>query len=200
MGADFLLKEYEECLNQLRFYDERNLSLFKYSITMSASIATAIFAVIKFIGDISKIDMKYFWLVLTILSLIVFIGNFLILLSICRNRLYFFYAAKQVNSIRKYYLDKDYKDFNNQMYLSTDSSAFKLWSIHSITQYSISFIASIYFSIFSYSLICNIKNYLFNTNILIISLFLGLFIFILLNFFIIMILINSKNKSADEMS
>ena len=45
MAHEYLLKEYELCFEQLRFYDQRQESLLKYAITLTSAIATAQFAI-----------------------------------------------------------------------------------------------------------------------------------------------------------
>jgi hypothetical protein len=45
MANEYLLKEYELCFEQLRFYDTRQEGLLKYLCSLTAAVATAQFAV-----------------------------------------------------------------------------------------------------------------------------------------------------------
>ena len=49
MGDNFLIKEYEICFEQLRYYDNRQSHLLQYLFTLSSAVATAQFAVYKFL-------------------------------------------------------------------------------------------------------------------------------------------------------
>jgi len=48
-------REYEECFTQLRFYDERQMGLVNFVLTLSSTAATLVFGFYKiFEKDISK--------------------------------------------------------------------------------------------------------------------------------------------------
>ena len=74
MADNFLLKEYEECFIQLRHYDDRLLSLLKFAITISSSMAGGLLAIYEIVDEKSLI----FWLILSSVSGCVFVGIFII--------------------------------------------------------------------------------------------------------------------------
>jgi hypothetical protein len=122
----FLLKEYELCYEQLRYYDTRHSSTLKYLIALTSSMATAMFAIYKLFGVLNNT----FYIVLSLLSFVVFIGSIILYLLMLQNRVYFVLIAKQINSLRRYFCDQC-PSFENQLWVSTTISPFKLFSVHS---------------------------------------------------------------------
>ena len=123
----FLIKEYELCFEQLRFYDNRSSTLLKYLFTLTTSVATAQFAIYKLT---KSFDSNYYGC-LSFLSLIVFVSSLLLFMAMVQNRLYFVQIARQINSIRGFFTEINPNDgFNNQLYTSTDFDAFKMKSLH----------------------------------------------------------------------
>ncbi|HBU69644.1 MAG TPA: hypothetical protein DEE98_04595 [Elusimicrobia bacterium] len=151
MANEFLYREYEECFKQMRYYDDRQLSLLKFSIILSSSIITAILAIDK----IFPWNSSHFSLILVFLALVVTLGNMLILFSMAVNRMYFVYPVRQINAIRKYLMTEENPNFlpQNQMYLATDVSALKLFSIHSLIMLTVAMLSAIFFSLFMFSLL-----------------------------------------------
>ncbi len=147
---DFLYKEYEECFAQLRFYDERQLSLLKFSITISSSFATGVFALYKIFGA----DGLFFWLAVSLICGVVCLGLFLIFISMVQNRLYYIYPARQINALRKFLIEAESEKFlaHNQMYLKTNFSAFKWRSTQTLMIGGAALLTSFCsgFAIFSY--------------------------------------------------
>ncbi|GBE04595.1 hypothetical protein BMS3Abin10_00211 [bacterium BMS3Abin10] len=141
----FLLKEYEECFNQLRYYDDRQLSLLKFSITISSSIATAILALYNIFG----ITSETFWLILMFLGCLVSFGLCLITAAMVQNRLYFIYPTRQVNAIRQFMISNNIPEFleHNQMYLDSKFPAFKWRSIQTIMIVGNNVLATVYFAL-----------------------------------------------------
>jgi hypothetical protein len=127
MSNEFLYKEYELNYEQLRFYDSRQSSIFQYLFTLTASVATAQFALYKFLTA----PTPEFYKCHLFLSCIVFIATILLFLSMLQNRLYFVFTARQLNAIREYLLKTDSPEFkNNQLYTSTKFPALKPLSVH----------------------------------------------------------------------
>jgi len=122
----FLLKEYELCYEQLRYYDTRHSSTLKYLVALTSSMATAMFAIYKVLGALNNT----FYIVLSLLSFVVFIGSILLYLLMLQNRVYFVLTAKQINSLRRYFCEQCH-GFENQLWVSTEISPFKLLSVHS---------------------------------------------------------------------
>ena len=147
---DFLIKEYELCFEQLRFYDNRQENLLKYLFTLTTSVATAQFAIYKLIHTI---DSRFF-IFQTFLSVIVFIASTLLFLSMLQNRLYFVYIARQINAIRDFFLSHDSAEFkSNQLYTSTSFPALKLFSVHTFQMLGAAMLCGLYAGSFSYGLI-----------------------------------------------
>ncbi|MCK5509759.1 MAG: hypothetical protein KAI50_14690 [Desulfobacterales bacterium] len=123
----FLIKEYELCFEQLRFYDTRSGNLLKFLFTLTTSVATAQFAIYKLNQTIDE----RFYILQTFLSTIVLIASILLFLSMLQNRLYFVYIARQINAIRGFLLKVDSSEFkSNQLYTSTNFPALKPFSVH----------------------------------------------------------------------
>ena len=147
--VDFLIKGYELCFEQLRFYDNRQENLLKYLFTLTTSVATAQFAIYKLIHTT---DSRFF-IFQSFLSVIVFIASTLLFLSMLQNRLYFVFVAKQINAIRDFFLSTDSADFkNNQLYTSTSFSALKVFSVHTFQMLGAAMLCGLYAGSFSYGL------------------------------------------------
>ena len=141
--SGFLLKEYEECFAQLRFYDDRQLSLLKFSIAVSSSVAAGISALYR----IFKIADGFFWLSVALICGVVSVGLFLIFVSMIQNRLYYIYPTRQVNALRKFLIESENREFlkHNQMYVKTDFSAFKWRSTQTLMIGGVAFLNSLSF-------------------------------------------------------
>lgn len=127
MPSEFLIKEYEMCFEQLRFYDTRQEELLKYMFTLTSAAAAAQFAVLQFLGKASTI----FFSAQGFFCLVVFIATLLLYLMMLQNRLYFVFVTRQVNAVRKHLLETDAPTFgDNRMWLASDFPAFKWGSVH----------------------------------------------------------------------
>jgi len=141
MNSEYLIKEYELCFEQLRFYDTRQEELLKYLATLTSAVATAQFAILKAFGT----STTEFFGAQAFLSLVVFVASVLLFLMMLQNRLYFVFIARQLNAIRGHMLKTVATDFlNNQLYTSTGFSAFKWSSVHSMQLLGASLISSLF--------------------------------------------------------
>lgn len=141
MAHEYLYKEYESCYTQLRFYDERQDNLLKYVATLASSVATAQFAIYKLLGGANG----EFYLCQAGLSGVVFISAVLIFLSMVKNRLYFTFAARQLNAIRGFLMATEAAEFkHNQLWTSTNFSAAKLSSVHTFQMVGVSLLSVIF--------------------------------------------------------
>lgn len=148
MDYTFLYREYEECFKQLRFYDERQVGLVNYILTLSSTAATVIFGLYKLFEK----DMSKFFLAQSVLSLIIYVSIIVIIAGMVQNRIYFTFAAKQINAIRKHFLENEASYFKeNQMYTSTSFSAFKFLSIQTLMIFGVLTISIIFWSSFIFS-------------------------------------------------
>ena len=141
MGHEYLMKEYELCFEQLRFYDERHESILKYMFSLTSAVATAQFAVYQWLHGATT----DFFLCQAFLSGLVFIATLLLALAMLQNRLYFVYIARQLNAIRGFLMEAEAGDFkNNQLYTSTDFPALKPFSVHTFQLLGAALISSLF--------------------------------------------------------
>jgi hypothetical protein len=141
MANEYLLKEYELCFEQLRFYDTRQESLLKYLCSLSAAVATAQFAVFQLLHG----PTAGFLACEALLSGLVFIATLLLYLAMLQNRLYFVFVARQLNAIRGYLMKVAAEGFEkNQMYTSTNFPALKPMSVHTLQLIGAALISSLF--------------------------------------------------------
>lgn len=149
MAHEYLMKEYELCFEQLRFYDERYESILKYTFSLTSAVATAQFAIYKLMNG----PTAGFFRCLVFLSGIVFVATLLLFMAMLQNRLYFVYVARQLNAIRAYLMRVDAGGFrNNQMYVSTNFPALKPFSVHSFQLLGTALISSAFAGLCAYAI------------------------------------------------
>lgn len=149
MANEFLHKEYELCFEQLRFYDTRQNEILKYLFSLTSAVATAQFAIYKIAQNITQ----SFFACQAFLSTIVFVATLLLYVAMLQNRLYFVYIARQINAIRGYLLKTEASSFkNNQLYTSTDFSAWKASSVHTFQLLGTSILSSLFAGLSGYSI------------------------------------------------
>jgi hypothetical protein len=156
MDNSFIEREYQECFNQLRYYDTRQETIAKYLITLTSSVAAIQLALLSFLPFPEKGLLFYanlfgypervlFFAAQSFLSLLVFIGSVILFSMAIQNRLYFVFIVRQINAIRKYMLATQSPGFtNNQLYTSTSFSAFKLFSVHTLQIIGASIVSSLF--------------------------------------------------------
>ena len=129
---DFLKTEYEGCLDLLKHYDERHLSLVKFATGVSNGAVTLIFGFYALSSDAHS----HFWYFAAALSGTAATGLLTVFAAMVQNRLYFIYPARQVNAIRRAMLGNLVTEFSdNQMYLTTDVRPFKFLSMHTLMNF-----------------------------------------------------------------
>ncbi|MFA4917182.1 MAG: hypothetical protein WC560_11015 [Syntrophales bacterium] len=149
MKNDYLLKEYELCFEQLRFYDNRHGTILQYLFSLTAAVATAQFAVYKFLAG----PTRGFFACQAFLSGIVFIATLILFLTMLQNRLYFVHMARQLNAIRGYLMTTEASDFHgNQLYTSTDFPAIKASSVHTFQLLGAALISSLFAGASAYAI------------------------------------------------
>lgn len=149
MSNEYLLKEYELCFEQLRFYDTRHSTILQYLFSLTAAVATAQFAVYKFLAG----PTKGFFACQAFLSAIVFIATLVLFMAMLQNRLYFVYMARQLNAIRGYLMSAEAKDFHsNQLYTSTDIPAARASSVHTFQFLGAALISAMFAGVSAYAL------------------------------------------------
>lgn len=149
MGHDYLLKEYELCFEQLRFYDQRNESILKYISSLASAAATAQFAIYQYLHSATV----GFFRCQAFLSGLVFLATLLLGMAMLQNRLYFVFVARQLNAIRGYLMRVEAGGFkNNQLYTSTNFSALKPFSVHTFQLLGAVLISSTFAGITAYAI------------------------------------------------
>lgn len=154
--SDFLETEYKECLALLKYYDERHQSLLKFSAALSSGVPTLLLA----IHGLKDLPSQTFWTFTFLISVASSIGLLVIFLTMVQTRLYFIYPVRQANAIRKYFLSLDENKFSeNQMYLSTNFSAWKAKSTQTITNLFVCLQVGLFIG-------CSVFAYVFPRNLL----------------------------------
>ena len=129
---EFLKTEYQGCLDLLKYYDERHLSLVKFTTAVSSSVISLNFGFYA----MNPSTHPYFWYFSGTLTGVAGIGLLAVLAAMVQNRLYFIYPARQVNAIRRAMLGQLTTEFSdNQMYLTTDVRPFKILSMHTLMNF-----------------------------------------------------------------
>ena len=132
----FLKVEYESCLGLIKYYDERHLSLVKFTTGISSSAISLVFGFYALGASVQN----HFWSFAAVLTGVAGLGLLAVFVAMIQNRLYFVYPARQVNAIRKVMLQKVASEFtDNQMYISSDFPAFKFLSLHALMNLLVAF-------------------------------------------------------------
>ncbi len=98
-SIEFLKSEYNQCFNQMRHYDVVAQSFNKFALTGYVAVISGLSALFKFLEAAAYRDI-----VIGGLSLVAFFVGLVMLDFMVRNRVYYVIVARQVNSIRKYFL------------------------------------------------------------------------------------------------
>lgn len=139
-NQDFLFKEYEECFTQLRYYDDRETSFMKYYYALATAVISAQYALFKTLGR----GTDDFNNSLIALSFVSFLAGVLFYVGMLRNRVYFVYAARQINALRGYLLSNDPGFGRNQMYTTIDVPTYSRRSLQSIEITGIALTSSLF--------------------------------------------------------
>lgn len=149
MKYEFLYREYQQCFEQLRFYDERQLSLLRYLFALVTAAVAGQFAVYKVVGDAGA----QFFRCVAMLGALLLAATILVHIALVQNRLYFVFVARQINAIRRYLLAEESPSFrDNQLYTSTTFPAARFLSLHSYTLVCSAFLASLFCASIGYGL------------------------------------------------
>ena len=125
---EFLKKEYEICIDLIKYYDQRQVSSLQISAGLSSAVATVLLALAH---DVQVLTPPFLHLIaltagVTAISLTAF------LTMMVQTRLYFIFPARQANAIRSKELAEIEDQFtNNRMYLDSSFPAFKIASTQS---------------------------------------------------------------------
>ena len=108
----------------MRHYDNIVISLSRYLFTFFAAIFTASIALYQYLANVPYQNM-----VVGIISLLSFMVGGVFLLLILRNRIYYTTVARQVNSIRNYFLNNMDLDFYQYNLSYTNPDEPRLWNM-----------------------------------------------------------------------
>jgi hypothetical protein len=115
-SESFLIKEYDQCFEHMRHYGNMNNSLLEFSFGYYSAIAALSIGIYQFFHETNPgLSLGY---IAMVLSLSVVIGSILNI-QLVRYRKYFVHVARQVNRIRKYYIE-DLDHFKSALPLKSD--------------------------------------------------------------------------------
>jgi hypothetical protein len=120
--SDFLGKEYDQCMGLIRYYDERQASLTRFSVLVSTGVAGALFSFQSSARTLATGERVF-------LSLIACLALLALFALIVATRIYFVRPSRQANAIRNLAL----ADFpENRMYTNADLPALHLGSTQTL--------------------------------------------------------------------
>jgi hypothetical protein len=123
---EFLKVEYERCLDLLKYYDERVMSLVKFSSGLSSAILSLIFGVQHLQQQAMTPES---WSLVALMCAVTALGLSALFVIVVQTRLYFIYPARQVNGIRAAMLKSVVATFSdNRMYVNPNTPAFRFRS------------------------------------------------------------------------
>jgi hypothetical protein len=126
-ASDFVLLEYKQCIDLIKYYDQRQADLVKFISGLSAAVPSVFFAFAKLGNE----TLTYFWPFVAIVSTFTSVGIFSIFTALVQVRAYFTYAARQANSIRLTMTRHD-PFFANRLWTNPDRPAFDWNSAHTV--------------------------------------------------------------------
>ena len=150
MLNDFLKTEYEQCISLIKYYDERHFSIVKYAVGLASGIPAFLVSIYRF----GPTEIKaHIWTLTGVVSFMTFLSFVILYIVLVQNRLYFIYPTRQVNEIRRLCVNELSEDigFNNQMYTSTNFSAWKWFSTQTLLILFVALQAGIFLGISIYS-------------------------------------------------
>ena len=147
MPHEYLMKEYELCFAQLRFYDKRQESVLKYMLSLTSAVATAEFAAYKLLGATAG-----FFECEALLSGLVFVATLLLFLAMLQNRWYFVFVARQLNAIRGYLMRVAAGGFKENQLWTTDRPPLNPFSVHTFMLLGAALISSLFAGASAYAI------------------------------------------------
>jgi hypothetical protein len=149
----FLNKEYDQCFEHMRHYNNMTKDLLQFSYGYYSAIAALSIGVYQFFNKASADSVAALGYVAIILILCVALGT-IITIQFVRYRKYYISTARQVNRIRKYYIES-FDKFKSSLPIDPDiPKAYNPKSTQLLMIYMFIIINSIYLYI---GLFCFIK-------------------------------------------
>jgi len=121
----FLMHDYDQCFQQMRYYDNQIFSITKFMSTIYTSLIALGVGLYKY-GISIKSDWSS-WVSICLIVAIAF-GIFMLMLAV-RNRVYFVHVTRYINEIRGGFLNSDKSTFKNicGMYTNPSQPPFFNW-------------------------------------------------------------------------
>ena len=121
---EFLRVEYERCLDLLKYYDERVMSLLNFSSGLGSAVLVLIFG---FQHVKNQAMTPHSWSLVALMCAVTALGLAALFVIAVQTRLYFIYPARQVSGIRAAMLKCVTGTFSeNRMYLNPNTPAFRV--------------------------------------------------------------------------
>jgi hypothetical protein len=148
-AAKFLDRDFQQCFEQMRHYDDQIIDVCKFAFTAYATVLGASLALYKY-GVERGVD--YRWAAGAILLVGLLIGLSLFCLAI-RNRVYYVVVTRYINEHRAFFLRNRPLGFENKtrMYADPAQPPFFHWrSSQSLLLYVLSILNALIFGVLAY--------------------------------------------------
>lgn len=142
--TNFVMKDFELCFAQLKFYDDREISALRYLFLISSGVASLVATVY---GVIESTTPELFGFI-SFLSLAVFITTLVLYMSALQNRVYFARTASYLNKIRKHFTDNT--PLADSFYVGK-RPILNWTSVHTYVIMSAALFSSLYFGLFYFT-------------------------------------------------
>jgi hypothetical protein len=134
--AKFLDRDFNQCFQQMRYYDGQIVDICKFAFTSYIAVAGGALALYKY--GMEK-NINYTLPAVAVLCLVAVFG-FILLGLVVRNRVYFVLMARYLNEHRAFFLKDKPLEFANKSHMFTDYMeppylrwlSSQLWVIYSI--------------------------------------------------------------------
>lgn len=146
-GYDFLKTEYTQCIDLVKFYDGRQHDLVKFASGLAAAVPTLVLT----FRDITNISASSVWDFTALIALVTGVSLLTIFTALVQNRLYFVFAARQANGIRKKLINGSGLE-KNHMYSNYPVPAFQVVSSQTMQYAFVALQAGTFFGIACYGL------------------------------------------------
>lgn len=123
----FLIKDFEQCFNQMRHYEILELSLFKFLVGLYSAVAVACFTLLKAFFNYNETLHSF---IAAFLILIAVVGIVILTFQV-RNRIYYVGVTRYINENRAFFLSSQSLGFKNEVGMITDKTKPKFFNVFS---------------------------------------------------------------------
>lgn len=142
-NLEFAQKDFELCFEQLRFYDDREISALKYLFSIASGAATVVLGIF----EIVKTPTSGFYGFLALLSIVIFLTTLILYFTALQNRIYFVSTASHINKIREHFIGKMFPDDN---FYYQPRKALRWTSVHMTIIIGAAILSSLFLGLFVY--------------------------------------------------